>query len=242
MCKCISRSGLSIAFFFIPILPQQQPDCSQDTMFHSHPALEKHHVPLPYSWMVQTSGKAASGIDAITHYEGWHTRSLQAWHGSGSCYAPPTMWHLHQCNQPTTPFIWLLPRTRTPPHTLNFCFAPRVIPWVLGTHKSFHQLRTGDLITHCHGHWHSSTPQLFSTAPLQPTELSKGLFHMPSCSQSTPLPALSSLLSPSLSALPHTSESHSLPPWCWPILHIRTSLCKSLSHCLNVILNFPFNL
>ena len=56
ICKCISGSVVFIAFLFIPVLPQQHPDCA----VCCGPTLEDHHLLLPNSQTLQTAGKVAT--------------------------------------------------------------------------------------------------------------------------------------------------------------------------------------
>lgn len=129
------------------------------------------------------------------------------------CPAPPTLWHLHQNiilmqsthNNPLLGGLFfpsLLPwGPALLPHTLYFCSAPKVIS--LNFRSSCELIlsedRRGLLITHCHGCWHSPTPQLLPTASFYPIELSNGLLQLPSKPPS-----------PSLGLLPvlHTSSTH----------------------------------
>lgn len=146
---------------------------------------------------------------------------------SCSCPVSPSMWHFHPyiiwMHPSYNIFCWgisfkSLSTGQLFPHTLHFCFSPE-----MANKSSWELLPAEDrrylLITHCHGCWHSPTLQLLPTVSFQPTDLSKDLLLPPCCPQSAPLPALAPSLQ--LTSLPHTSESHSLPLWCWPIQHIK---------------------
>lgn len=123
-------------------------------MVHRGPTLERHHIPLPTSPMLQTAGKAESWSDAIALLKRWHTVRLQAWHSSGAlvpvlCLPPCgiSTHTLYGCIQATIPFVGeflssLFPQASSS-HT-HFIFA-FLLKWLTRAHESFYQLRTGGI-------------------------------------------------------------------------------------------------
>lgn len=256
ICKGISTSGLSPAFLFsyswCDIL-WQHPDSAQDTVVHRGPTLEGHHLPCLKSPMLQTTGKAVSCSGAVTLLKRCSTVRLQACMALVllllSCFSHHVAFPPIHYSDATKPhylllgnlFFWVsFHRLALFPHTLHFCLALKSFSWILGSHESLYQLRTEGICS-------SPTAMaagihlLFSSFPQYPSTPQSFPRAPPTLLPSKPL-------SPSLGPFP---APHHPSTYLWvtltPTLVLthpahKKFLCKSPSHHLNLILNFPFNL